>query len=767
VSQLEVVADGRRYLFDEDAVVSCGRSSESQVTLTDRRVGRAHSRLWCAEGVWYLSDLDTVNGTWIDGERITSRRIDGDTTAYLGNPRDGALLFLRLHPHGAPVTGVPADTGPAGAAPPADPAVADAPTEAAPVTSAAYNAPTGPQPIVTLAPQPPSQPASAPPASAPPASAPPAAQPYPLGPPPTVPIPPPPLPPGPMPPAPMPPGFMPPGSMPPAYRPPGYPPVPARYGPGAGWRDTSDAAYAIPVLVLRLGTRTHIFPVGQPVRVGRDLGLEAVTDHPLVSRNYHGVVVSDLHGATYTDTSSRGSYLDGKPLKGPLRITEPVTLRLGDPATGEELGITPPLSVARMQSNRRRRARRGRWKVAAAIVAALALLGVGAVVAFSVGSSRDRGGNAAPSALSEATLHRAEAATVRLLIGTESNFAGWGSGTVISRDGLILTNAHVAAPRTLGQAVGLAAPGSSLDPNPPFVTVEFTTGEAAAVVPKYRAKVVAADGYLDLAVLRIFATDSGTPVDPASLDLTFLPVGTVNDLNLGEHVTVLGYPGVSGSDSITVTSGVLSTFIPDPLGHVADPRFQLETTARVAHGNSGGATITDNGTLIGVPSLSIPGEGSDLSWRLRSVTEAAPLIAAGRAGTTYTSTLLVALTGGEQVAGAGVGDTPDQACGGSVTATGGAHAVFAFRFAGLPVGVDIAFLIALPDGTTVTTSALMGQSLPGLPEFTVHGATGCVAYTVSAAEQGLAVLPAGAYRAQLLGGPNLDPISNVAILTVG
>ena len=97
-------------------------------------------------------------------------------------------------------------------------------------------------------------------------------------------------------------------------------------------------------------------------------------------------------------------------------------------------------------------------------------------------------------------------------------------------------------------------------------------------------------------------------------------------------MTVLGFPGVADSDSITVTSGVISTFVPDPLGHVADPRFELETTARLAHGNSGGAAVSNAGQLIGVPSLEVTGEGGDLSWRLRSVTEAQALIAAAKAG---------------------------------------------------------------------------------------------------------------------------------------
>jgi pSer/pThr/pTyr-binding forkhead associated (FHA) protein len=97
-----------------------------------------------------------------------------------------------------------------------------------------------------------------------------------------------------------------------------------------------------PVLVTRLSGRQRISPVGASVRVGRDPTLELVSVNPLVSRQCHGVITSDQGGATYTDQSRRGTFLNGRQLRGPLRITESVVLRLGDPATGEELGITAP-----------------------------------------------------------------------------------------------------------------------------------------------------------------------------------------------------------------------------------------------------------------------------------------------------------------------------------------------------------------------------------------------------------------------------------------
>src|SRR5947209_19830009 len=116
----------------------------------------------------------------------------------------------------------------------------------------------------------------------------------------------------------------------------------------------------VPVLVTRLGGQQRIFPVGAPVRVGRDPAFELVSVNPLVSRQCHGLITSDPNGATYIDQSRRGTFLDGKRLRKPLRLTESVVLRLGDPATGEELGITPPLSSAQLERNRGRRMLSGR-----------------------------------------------------------------------------------------------------------------------------------------------------------------------------------------------------------------------------------------------------------------------------------------------------------------------------------------------------------------------------------------------------------------------
>jgi len=70
VYPLEVVANGRRQLFDAGTTVVCGRSPDAQVVLSDRRVGRVHATLAFSDGAWLVRDGDSRNGTWVEGRQI-------------------------------------------------------------------------------------------------------------------------------------------------------------------------------------------------------------------------------------------------------------------------------------------------------------------------------------------------------------------------------------------------------------------------------------------------------------------------------------------------------------------------------------------------------------------------------------------------------------------------------------------------------------------------------------------------------------------------
>jgi hypothetical protein len=56
-----------------------GRLQECDICLADSNVSRRHAELFTIEGDWYLQDLESTNGTMLDGEPVTRARLrDGD-----------------------------------------------------------------------------------------------------------------------------------------------------------------------------------------------------------------------------------------------------------------------------------------------------------------------------------------------------------------------------------------------------------------------------------------------------------------------------------------------------------------------------------------------------------------------------------------------------------------------------------------------------------------------------------------------------------------
>ncbi len=179
-------------------------------------------------------------------------------------------------------------------------------------------------------------------------------------------------------------------------------------------------------------------------------------------------------------------------------------------------------------------------------------------------------------------------------------FEGWtGSGSIVTPDGLILTNAHVVLP----------------DKNFPVdaLAVALTVAEDRPPVPTYFAEVVQADEALDIAVIRIISDLDGVAVNPDELNLTVVPMGNSNDLRLGDPMVILGYPGIGG-DTITLTSGEVSGFTAET---GRGERAFIKTSATIAGGNSGGLAADENGQLIGVPTqLGYGGDGQFIDCRV-------------------------------------------------------------------------------------------------------------------------------------------------------
>ena len=158
-----------------------------------------------------------------------------------------------------------------------------------------------------------------------------------------------------------------------------------------------------------------------------------------------------------------------------------------------------------------------------------------------------------------------------------------GSGTIISSDGLILTNDHVVSSTRYEEVVGLL--------------VSLTVAQDQLPVDSYYANVVQADAQLDLAVIKPAWDMEGNPLDYSQLKLPFVPLGDSDTLDLGESIVILGYP-VIGGGTITLTRGEVSGFTAEePFGN----RAFIKTSGTIAGGNSGGLAVDSEGQIVGIP----------------------------------------------------------------------------------------------------------------------------------------------------------------------
>jgi serine protease Do len=143
-----------------------------------------------------------------------------------------------------------------------------------------------------------------------------------------------------------------------------------------------------------------------------------------------------------------------------------------------------------------------------------------------------------------------------------------GSGFIVSRDGYVLTNAHV-------------VDGSD------EVTVRLLDRR------EFKAKVVGTDEATDLAVLKIEANN-----------LTPAPLGDSDAARVGEWVLAVGNP-LGENLTFTVTSGIISAKGRTlALPNVSDRSIQdfIQTDAAINPGNSGGPLVNTSGRVLGVNS---------------------------------------------------------------------------------------------------------------------------------------------------------------------
>ena len=141
----------------------------------------------------------------------------------------------------------------------------------------------------------------------------------------------------------------------------------------------------------------------------------------------------------------------------------------------------------------------------------------------------------------------------------------WGTGIVLSADGLILTNAHVVQKSD-------------------SATVTLMDNSS------YEAKLVGADFASDVAVLKIDAKG-----------LTPAVFGDSAALTVGEHVAAIGNP-LGETFRMTLTDGIISA-IDRGVNYNGHSMTLLQTNTAINEGNSGGALFNMFGQVIGVTNM--------------------------------------------------------------------------------------------------------------------------------------------------------------------
>jgi hypothetical protein len=68
----------------QEARLVIGRSSECQLVLADDTVSRRHAKLYVEDGRWLLRDLESSNGTWLNGRRIVEAEVRPGDVLHLG-----------------------------------------------------------------------------------------------------------------------------------------------------------------------------------------------------------------------------------------------------------------------------------------------------------------------------------------------------------------------------------------------------------------------------------------------------------------------------------------------------------------------------------------------------------------------------------------------------------------------------------------------------------------------------------------------------------
>ncbi|RLC05780.1 MAG: serine protease [Deltaproteobacteria bacterium] len=157
-----------------------------------------------------------------------------------------------------------------------------------------------------------------------------------------------------------------------------------------------------------------------------------------------------------------------------------------------------------------------------------------------------------------------------------------GTGSIITPEGLIITNAHLFTQKDSSKLLS----NISVFLKPDRVTGNHKTDLAKG----YRGEILAYDLPLDLALVRIVNPDR---------KFATVPLADSEIIDIGEQVYAIGHPEQGGLWSLT--TGVISARWKNYGGVQGKNLFQ--TDASINRGNSGGPLLDDQASMIGINSM--------------------------------------------------------------------------------------------------------------------------------------------------------------------
>jgi len=82
-----LIVDGMQVFPIHQAVVNIGRRTDNHLVIDDPRISRVHAQLRAVHGQFIIFDLDSLGGTWVNGERIRQKALQpGDVILLSGLP---------------------------------------------------------------------------------------------------------------------------------------------------------------------------------------------------------------------------------------------------------------------------------------------------------------------------------------------------------------------------------------------------------------------------------------------------------------------------------------------------------------------------------------------------------------------------------------------------------------------------------------------------------------------------------------------------------